>query len=321
MKGAQIMSIGKNGFSGIILSLLLLAGCGVSGLDGVMGGGSPGETMSNELRGTIDRIDLQDQSFLLTQVDRTTSSLVNRDDRSRIYFDDRTSVTYNGQTYRPEDLEVGDEVAVRVSQSGGRLFANSMSVLYDVSGGSGMQNDMRTTQLQGTVQNIDTARQTIDIDQGLSSRSVMVMYDANTYVEHSGRRYRPEALHRGDEVNIDVRDVGRGQLVADHIQVMGNTAGDRSRTVSMVRGTVRDIDLNRQTIDLDQTRLGSSFNPDNANRLMLQYDANTIVEYRGDRYSPSNIERGDVVEAEVQDIGRRQVAQRIVVVRDARTSR
>jgi hypothetical protein len=89
----------------------------------------------------------------------------------------------------------------------------------------------------------------------------------------------------------------------------------------MVRGTVRDIDLNRQTIDLDQTRLGSSFNPDNANRLMLQYDANTIVEYRGDRYSPSNIERGDVVEAEVQDIGRGQVAQRIVVVRDARTLR
>ena len=73
----------KNGFAGIMLSVLLLAGCGVSGLDGVMGGGTPGETINNDLRGTIEQIDLQDQSFLLTQTDRTASSLVNRDDRTQ----------------------------------------------------------------------------------------------------------------------------------------------------------------------------------------------------------------------------------------------
>ena len=316
-----MINLGKNGFVGMMISLLLLAGCGVSGLDGIMGGGSPGETMGDELRGTIDRLDLQDQSFLLTPTDMATSSPVNRGDSTRIYFDDRTSITYDGRTYRPDDLEVGDEVAVRVSRADGRLFANSMSVLYEVSGARDIPNGTRTTQLQGTVQNINAARRTIDIDRGSSRSRVMVLYDANTYVEHNGRRFNPEALQRGDEVNIDVREAGGGQLLADNIQVVRDTAGERERTVSMVRGTVRDIDLNRQTINLEQTRLGSSFNPGNVNLLTLQYDANTIVEYQGDRYSPRHIERGDVVDVEVQDVGRRQVAQRIVVVRDARALR
>jgi hypothetical protein len=92
-----MINIGKNGFAGMVLSLLLLAGCGVSGLDGI-GGGSPGEMMGDELRGTIDRIDFQDQSFLLTPTDMATSSLVNRGDSTRIYFDDRTSITYDGRT-------------------------------------------------------------------------------------------------------------------------------------------------------------------------------------------------------------------------------
>jgi predicted RNA-binding protein with TRAM domain len=247
---------------------------------------------------------------------------VNRDDSNRIYFDDRTSVTYEGETYRPEDLEEGDQVAVRVSRSGDRLFATSMRVLRDVSGSSGMQNGTRTTQLQGTVQDVDPVRRTIEIDPGLSRRSVTVWYDANTSVEHDGRRYDPEDLERGDEVRIDVREAGRGQLLADSISVARNTVGDSYRkTMSTVRGTVRDIDLDRQTIDLEQTRLGSSFNPGNESLLTLQYDANTIVEYQDDRYSPTHIERGDVVDVEVQDLGRRQFAQRIVVVRDARALR
>jgi predicted RNA-binding protein with TRAM domain/predicted RNA-binding protein len=278
--------------------------------------------MGNELQGTIDRIDLPDQYFVLTQSDRATSSLVNRDDNTRIYFDDRTSVTYEGETYRPEDLEEGDQVAVRVSRSGDRLFATSMRVLRNASGSSGMQNGTRTTQLQGTVQDVDPVRRTIEIDPGLSRRSVTVWYDANTSVEHDGRRYDPEDLERGDEVRIDVREAGRGQLLADSISVARNTVGDSYRkTMSTVRGTVRDIDLDRQTIDLEQTRLGSSFNPGNESLLTLQYDANTIVEYQGDRYSPTHIERGDVVDVEVQDLGRRQFAQRIVVVRDARALR
>lgn len=317
-----MIGIEKKGFLGIVLTLVFLAGCSVASFDGVTGGGPPTDAMGNELRGTISQINVQDQSFLLShQMDRTTSNLVNRDDSTRIYFDDRTTVTHNGRTYRPEDLEIGDEVVVQVSRSGGRLFANSMTVLYDVSRGSGAPDGSRTTQLQGTVQDVNPAQRTIDVDLGYSDRRVMVLYDANTYVDQSGRRYRPEDLRRGDEVRIDARETGRGQFLADNISVVQDAAGDRYSRTSAVRGTVRDIDPDRQTIALDQTQMGSSFNPNRGNLLTLQYDANTIVEYRGDRYAPSNLERGDVVDVEVQDLGSNQVAQRIVVVRDARSFR
>jgi hypothetical protein len=186
------MDMRTNRFAGVTLALLLLAGCGVSGLDGIMGGGQSDKTMNDELRGTIDRIDLQDQFFVLTQTDRATSSLVNRDDSTRIYFDDHTTITYKGQTYRPEDLEEGDQVAVRVSRSGDRLFATSMTVLRDVSSSSGMQSGTRTTQLQGTVQDVNPAGRTIDIDPGLARSSVTVPFDANL---HTGTANAPLCNH------------------------------------------------------------------------------------------------------------------------------
>jgi len=320
--------IGKRGLLGIVLTLLLLAGCAVPGFDGVTGGGGrpPTDTTGSDLQGTIQQINLQDQSLLLRQTNRSSSNLVNRDDSARIYFDDRTNVTYNGRAYQPEDLEIGDEVAVQLSRSGGRLFATSMTVISDVSSGTGTQNGSRTTQLQGTVQDVDPRQRMIDVDLGYSRKRVRVLYDANTYVDQNGRRYRPEELRRGDEVRIDARETGRGQFMADNISVMqGRTGdrgdrGDRYGRAATVRGMVRDIDPNRQTIAIDQTQMGSSFNPSRGNLLTLQYDANTIVEYRGDRYDPSNLERGDIVDVEVQDMGRNQVAQRIVVVRDARSS-
>ena len=312
----------QSGLTGVILTLLLITGCGVSGLDGIMGGGQTNDSMSNELRGTIGQIDLRDQYFVLTQVDRMSSNLVNRDDNTRIYFDDRTSVTYEGETYRPEDLEEGDQVAVRVSRSGNRLLATSMTVLHDVSGRSGARDDMRTTRVQGTVQDVNTARQTIDIDPGLSRPMVTLLYDENTIVTYNGQRYDPADLERGDQVDINGRDMKRGQWLAEDINVTRHAMDQTNSTMtSTVRGTVRDIDTERQTIDLEQTRLGTNFNSRIEDLLTLQYDANTIVEYQGDRYDPSNIERGDVVDVDVQEIGRRQFAQRIVVVRDVRTLR
>ena len=311
-----------NRFAAVILTLLLLVGCSVAGLGGAPGGGQTRGARNKALQGTINRIDLQDQYLVMTQTNRITSSLVNRNDSIRIYYDDRTPVTYDGETYRPTDLEVGDQVAVYVRRSGDRLYASSMRVLYDVSGGADAPSSPRVTQLQGTVRDINTRHQTIDIDQSRSRRSVRVLYDAKTYVEQSNRRFHPETLRRGDEVDVSIRETARGELLADSIYVVRNTIGDRDRhTISVVRGTIRGVNPNRQMISLEQTRQGLGFNSGVDNLLRLYYDANTIVEYQGDRYSPTRLERGDVVDIEVQDIGRRQVAQRIIVVRDVRTLR
>jgi hypothetical protein len=314
--------IRKNSFAAVILTLLLLAGCGVAGLGGVTGGGQTGGARDDELQGTINRIDRQDQYLVMTQTNGNTSNLVNRDDSIRIYYDDRTPVTYEGETYRPADLEIGDQISVFVRRSGDQIYASSMRVLYDVSGDAGAPSNPRTTQVQGMVRDIDTRQQTIEIDQSGSLRSVTILYDAKTYVEQNDRRFHPETLRRGDQVDVSIRETARGELLADSIYVVRNTVGDRDRnTISVVRGTIRGVNPNQQMISLEQTRQGLGFNSGVDDLLRLYYDANTIVEYQGDRYSPTRLERGDVVDIEVQDIGRRQVAQRIMVVRDARTLR
>ena len=50
---------------------------------------------------------------------------------------------------------------------------------------------------------------------------VQVYYDTSTVVEYDGKRYRPENLERGDEVEIEVRSRG-SRYEADEIQVVEN---------------------------------------------------------------------------------------------------
>ncbi|HEY4595203.1 MAG TPA: hypothetical protein VIJ02_02290, partial [Thermoanaerobaculia bacterium] len=91
-------------------------------------------------------------------------------------YDDGTVVRYQGQTYRPEDLERGDRIQASIDRSGnnGRLFASNIDVLYDVSEGGpgGYDNnnggygdrDVRTD-VRGTVRSIDTRSRTLEIDR------------------------------------------------------------------------------------------------------------------------------------------------------------
>jgi len=79
---------------------------------------------------------------------------------------------------------------------------------------------------------------------------------------------------------------------------------------------VRSVDGNRRTIQLDQMNWVSGFRRD-TNSSAIQYDTNTVVEYQGQTYPPANLERGDIVEIEVRDLGGSNlVAQRIILVRD-----
>jgi hypothetical protein len=48
---------------------------------------------------------------------------------------------------------------------------------------------------------------------------VVVHYDSSTIVEFEGRRYQPENLERGDEVEVELRDSG-GRLLAEEILVV-----------------------------------------------------------------------------------------------------
>lgn len=117
----------------LTFTLLLAAGCGSGGLGGIDLGsilGSTGSEDPSDVRGTVTRVDTSDR-----RIDLDVSYINNlRENQSgkSIYYDSNTVVEYDGNTYRPEDLERGDEIAVRGSNSGGRFVADRITVTRNV---------------------------------------------------------------------------------------------------------------------------------------------------------------------------------------------
>lgn len=332
------------------IALLFLAACGSSGgLGDILGGTNSGNgTYNNQLRGTVDSVDLQSSSIFLINVSQDSSMLSSGGNGNgvRVYFDNRTSVDYNGRSYRPEDLERGDQVSVRVDQSSGnRIYASSMSVLQDArnSGGSYPSggnypnnggypsNGSYGSNVRGTVRNIDTSRRTIEIDStGGYNQSTRVEYDANTHVQYGGNSYRPQDLERGDEIDVRVRDIGNGRRVADNITVTRSISGGSgnngtygsgpSSQQSTIRGTVQYVDTNRRAIELSSVSW-SNFNRGSGSggsTIVVQYDTKTQVDVQGQAHPVSGLERGDVIDVQVQNTGssNNYFAQRIYLVRD-----
>jgi len=223
------------------LALVLLAACGSTGLGDVLGGGT-NNSQTYEIRGVVDSVDPGSRSVYLTNVSGYTSMLSNGGNGStaRVYFSDQTQVAYQGKTYRPEDLERGDEVTIRVDESGNRLNAESVNVTYDATNGTSSNypsnsypsstypnGSSQTSTIRGTVSYIDTSRRTIDIDSpswisgfqsntGNSNR-VTVSYDTNTSVDVQGRLYPVTNLERGDVVDVQVYNGSSSLLQANRI--------------------------------------------------------------------------------------------------------
>lgn len=309
-------------FSGVLASLLVLtAGCGSSDIGDILGGST--SSSIREIQGVVDSVDLSSRSILLTNVRTHSASLADggtgTGNTARIYFDNDTTVTYQGRTYRPEDLERGDEISARVDESGGRLIATSMNVLFDA---AGTTTDRYASTLRGTVRHVDTSRRTIDIDRGTYGNLTTVEYDSNTEVMFGGRTYRPADLERGDEIDIAFRDLGNGRLLAQDITVVRSTSGTSPGMASSeLRGTVSYVNPNNRTIELSQASWAPQFTTGSGNTVVLHYDANTAVEFQGRTYAPTNLERGDVIDVQVRDMGAGSLlAQRIIVVRDVNVS-
>ena len=310
------------------LAVLLLSGCGSSGIGDILGGGGS-TSSSGDLRGTVDYVNTQNRYIDLTNVSDYSSRLADGSSRgrtARVYYESGTPVEYQGNTYRPEDLERGDEVAVRLDQSGNQLIARSMTVLYDSSTGSGSGTGTGgyNTSIRGTVRYVDPGRRTIEVDRGYNGGVLVVDYDTNTPVTYNNRQYRPEDLERGDVVDLTVRDLGSGRMIAQRIDVVSSASGGGAvggTTQSDVRGTVRYVDTARRTIELEQATWASGFisgGGSGSSTIVLEYDSNTMVEYQGQLSPPTNLERGDVVDARVRRVGARYIAERMYLVRNVR---
>jgi hypothetical protein len=244
--GEQIMIRSKAVLGGTMLALLILAGCGSTGGD-IFGGGYPSNgTYSNDLRGTVDSVDVRNRSIVLTNTNGYNSMLSGSGsggDSVRVYFDDRTAVDYQGRSYRPEDLERGDQVDVRVTQSGNRLVADAMTVTYNANAsntngndpnsnggyGNGTYNDSNIYTVRGTVRSVDTNRGEITLDQvgrtqfnrdSDGSGTMVVRFDRNARVDVQGNLSPVANLERGDVVEVQVESNGSNSYLARNITLI-----------------------------------------------------------------------------------------------------
>ena len=236
----------------------ILSGCGSTGMGDILGGGRDTGTTSDrsndpyndrygstaDIRGTVERVDTRDRVIVVDSEGTNDRNYLRNGngDEVVIYYDDRTTVEFQGQTYRPEDLERGDRIQADVEQSGSRLLAQQIDVLYDATGGATSSNsgsydndDLGTRndqELRGIVRSIDTRDRTMEIEERSSFSStrrgdiVTVYYDAGTTVEFEGRNYKPENLEQGDQVEIEISRVG-GRLMAQEILVVGESSAAR----------------------------------------------------------------------------------------------
>jgi len=310
-------------FAAMAMALLLLASCGST--SDIFGGGN-NDTYNRTLHGTVDTVDLNSNSIVLTNTSGYTTNLSTgggAGNTVRVYFDNNTTVAYNGQTYRPENLDRGDQVDINVRQSSGnQLYADTMTVTYNANANS--SGVYASGNYSGTVRYVDTSRRTIQLDRGNGSSYVTVDYDPNTTVIYNGRSYLPADLEVGDQVTIYTRDIGGGHVVASNIDVTRSmTSGSgTSSNYATIRGTVRSINTYNRTIELEQTSYISGFLPNGSSRssvITVQYDTNARVNVNGSLQPISGLERGDTIEIQAQDLGNSNwMASSISLIRDIR---
>jgi hypothetical protein len=201
------------------MAFLVLAGCGSYGYP-------YGHYGSRDIRGTVDYVDPATRSIVL--MNGMYSGYGSRD-VVRIYYDRNTRVSWNGRDYRPDDLERGDEVDVRASNSNGHLFADTVLVTYNSANGAApvpsanvpnanVPNGSYSQTIDGTVRSIETSRHQIGIDRG--GTTIWVDYDDNTSVVWNGRTYMPRDLEPGDEVSVSTYDIGGRRLRATSVNVI-----------------------------------------------------------------------------------------------------
>ena len=95
--------------------------------------------------------------------------------------------------------------------------------------------------------------------------------------------------------------------------ILGSTGTDDA---SDIRGTVNRIDTSNQTIILDVSYVNNL--RDDRQGSVVYYDSNTVVEYQGNQYNVTDLERGDEISITGRNTGGRYVADRIVVTRNVR---
>ena len=113
--------------------LLLAVACSSSGILGDLGGilGSPSASQPSDVSGTVVNVDTSNQRIDLN-VAYVNNLRQSGSSNGSIYYDSRTRVQYQNNTYNVTDLERGDEISVRGFNDNGRYVAETITVTRNV---------------------------------------------------------------------------------------------------------------------------------------------------------------------------------------------
>jgi hypothetical protein len=203
-----------------VLAVMFLGACSSSGgLGDILGGSNNGT--SYQLNGTVDSVDASSRSIWLTNVSGYNGSMLSsgggNGNTVRVYYDDQTSVEWQGRSYRPQDLERGDQVAVRVDEQGNTLVAETMTVTYNSAGGmtsgSNYPSSNNYATIRGTVRSINTSNRTIQLEStswrsgftgNTGSNLITISYDTGMGIDVNGQVQSLGGLERGDVIDVQV---------------------------------------------------------------------------------------------------------------------
>lgn len=185
----------------------------------------------------------------------------------------------------------------------------------------------RTSTLQGDVYDVDHANRRFMVTtdgRGYDSRGQRIEfhYDANTRLQYRGQFLAVDGLEPGDGVRIDYSDDGR-QLWARQIEVTRNARDGYGQTTPSYPGNpypppAIGSDLYGAVTAVEPHNRVLRVRDGNQPEQWMRYDDGTVVEFRGQRVYPDQLERGDLIRVQASRVDGVWQARRIVVERSVR---
>ena len=228
---------------------------------------------------------------------------------------------------------------------GSMLYPSGTSYPYPSSPGN--YPSQQSSDMQGTVSNIDTRAQRIDVTvDAINGRSnnpyqTSIYYDSRTQVIYNGQNYSAANLERGDRIDATMY-YNNSQSVAQTITVVSNVRNQGNypagsypnsppnnypqqstypnQNETNIQGTVNYVDTSAQRIDVTSAYATNLRNSGSGRgNYSIFYGTNTQVYWQGQTFRPSDLERGDQVDVRILNNGNGQFqADTITVTKNVR---
>ena len=167
------MTLRKSGLAALLA--ITLGACAQAGtLGDVLGGVLNAPTNQNQISATVQGVDTRSQMIFLRQSDGSTIS---------VGYDNRTTVSYQNQTYAVTALENGDQVTARIQNTGNNTYyTDYISVTSSASSNNTSTSSGSLYSLSGSVRQIDRTNGWFTLDtQNSGTVTISMPYNPRSF--------------------------------------------------------------------------------------------------------------------------------------------